>query len=375
VWALSPVRQFDCLKPVPEPSDNLWGNIFGGLDLIIGCSWLKWIESSPPSPVLAEFAIEAKSGLWPAVFPIEPTIEPDPQKVVKAVPESAWPRPPEPPPQPQLRYTCEQRYTPGCPGKNFAARVNGVWQIHDNVGGKIIDFMDSLSYILHEGGDVEVLGQCGSACTLVTAYIPRARLCFGKHAALAFHQARNPHDDSPSRDASMWMMLKYPDDIRSWLNAHGGVDRMTVKEYWMLPAKQLWQMGYRKCDCRVSCWWTTLSSSSAPASLSRSITAISGPICSWLNSRSCSGVLAGTKRAVAERRRLVMIRPSMPANVASAARVPFLLERIFRSRTRDIGSAVSFYRSKFTDCLAARYRSTAITLICCAKIIAGPWGQ
>src|SRR5262245_1206997 len=64
---------------------------------------------------------------------------------------------------------------------------------------------------------------------------------------------------------------------------------------------------------RVSCLVITLSSCSAPASLSRSIIAISGRMCSWVSSRSCSGVCAGTERAVAERRRLVMIRPSLLA--------------------------------------------------------------
>src|SRR5262249_19758599 len=39
---------------------------------------------------------------------------------------------------------------------------------------------------------------------------------------------------------------------------------------------------------RVSCCLITLSSSSAPASLSSSIIPISGRICSWVSSRSCS---------------------------------------------------------------------------------------
>src|SRR5215510_10408309 len=73
---------------------------------------------------------------------------------------------------------------------------------------------------------------------------------------------------------------------------------------------------------RVSCCLITLSSSSAPASLSSSIIPISGRICSWVSSRSCSGVWARTERVVAERRRLVMISPPCvrrPDNVASAA--------------------------------------------------------
>src|SRR5262249_4689272 len=91
---------------------------------------------------------------------------------------------------------------------------------------------------------------------------------------------------------------------------------------------------------RVSCLVITLSSSSAPASLSRSITAISGRICCWVSSRSCSVVWAGTERAVAERRRLVMIRPSLRTdNVASAARFLFFSSEAYR--TRDIGSVRS----------------------------------
>src|SRR6516165_5413492 len=64
-------------------------------------------------------------------------------------------------------------------------------------------------------------------------------------------------------------------------------------------------------DSRVSCLLITLSSSSAPASLSRSINPISGRICSWVSSRSCSDVWAGTERVAAERRRLVMDQPSL----------------------------------------------------------------
>src|SRR5262245_1642386 len=74
---------------------------------------------------------------------------------------------------------------------------------------------------------------------------------------------------------------------------------------------------------RVSCCLITLSSSSAPASLSRSIIAISGRYVPGSAQRVARGVWAGTNRAVAERRRLIMIRPSMPADVASAARFLF----------------------------------------------------
>src|SRR5215470_3295457 len=87
------------------------------------------------------------------------------------------------------------------------------------------------------------------------------------------------------------------------------------------------ESGWTLKDRRVSCLLITLSSSSAPASLSRSINPISGRICSWVSSRRRSGVSAGTERVVAERRCLVMISPPLVLrgdNVTSAARNPFL---------------------------------------------------
>ena len=65
--------------------------------------------------------------------------------------------------------------------------------------------------------------------------------------------------------------------------------------------------GWALQTSRVSCLPITLNSSSAPTSLSRSINPISGRICSWVSSKSCSGVLAGTKRAMVGPRRLVMM--------------------------------------------------------------------
>src|SRR6266566_6080116 len=88
-------------------------------------------------------------------------------------------------------------------------------------------------------------------------------------------------------------------------------------------------------DSRVSCLLITLSSSSALASLSRSITPISGRICSWASSRSCSGVWAGTERIVAERRRLVIISPPCVLRVKTlrqpqGSQVPGGLRRVPR---------------------------------------------
>jgi len=47
---------------------------------------------------------------------------------------------------------------------------------------------------------------------------------------------------------SKWMFDNYPQNIRDWLKANGGLEKMSIGEMWELPAKVLWRMGYRKCD-------------------------------------------------------------------------------------------------------------------------------
>ncbi len=100
------------------------------------------------------------------------------------------------------------------------------------------------------GAVVRVLGLCGSACTLVTVRIPKDRLCFGERASLAFHHVRKSYtDDTPALEHTKWMIDRYPADIRGWIVAHGGLERMPSGDrYWTLPAKELWEMGYRKCN-------------------------------------------------------------------------------------------------------------------------------
>jgi hypothetical protein len=44
------------------------------------------------------------------------------------------------------------------------------------------------------------------------------------------------------------MIDSYPADIRDWLEAKGGFNSMPVWHFWILPAEELWEMGYRKCS-------------------------------------------------------------------------------------------------------------------------------
>jgi hypothetical protein len=121
--------------------------------------------------------------------------------------------------------------------------------VHYDDGGYLHEYVDRWSQIAVRGNQVKILDICASACTLVTAYISKDRLCFGPNAALDFHQARHNYTDTTgSPKSTLWMIEKYPDDIRDWIEAQGGREKMPVLGSWTLPASDLWKMGYRKCS-------------------------------------------------------------------------------------------------------------------------------
>jgi hypothetical protein len=92
---------------------------------------------------------------------------------------------------------------------------------------------------------------CTSACTMIMAYIPNDRLCFGESASLQFHASRNATSGEPSISTTQWMLNNYPQDIRRWIIARGGVDKMSVAQFWTLDAAELWAMGYRRCEAEA----------------------------------------------------------------------------------------------------------------------------
>jgi hypothetical protein len=138
-----------------------------------------------------------------------------------------------------------------------AKRWNGVWPnppkprgmlIYHEPGGVIKEHVERWQELARSGADVEILGPCYSACTLIVAQVPKERLCFGAFATLQFHLAWNPETGKPSLDASLWMLKQYPREIYDWIMERGGVANMTIQTFWEMRAPILWRMGYRQCE-------------------------------------------------------------------------------------------------------------------------------
>ena len=67
-----------------------------------------------------------------------------------------------------------------------------------------------------------------------------------------FHAARELGKSEPSLEGTKWMVDRYPQDIRAWIERRGGPEKMTIEEFWTLTAEELWFMGYRHCTISPS---------------------------------------------------------------------------------------------------------------------------
>jgi hypothetical protein len=84
---------------------------------------------------------------------------------------------------------------------------------------------------------------------------PRSARLTSHQGAAVFQQGRPPclpsgemsTDGAASLASTQWMFDRYPADIRAWIEAKGGVEKMPYVQYWHLPASDLWAMGYRRC--------------------------------------------------------------------------------------------------------------------------------
>jgi hypothetical protein len=120
--------------------------------------------------------------------------------------------------------------------------------VQGETGGRIDEHWLRFREIYNSGADVEVHGRCNSACTLITN-MPKSRLCFAEGSRLGFHWARDAKwDGPPSRSSTEWLIDHYPADIRAWLDAQGGIEKMPTEGFWVMPAFVLWGMGYRRCN-------------------------------------------------------------------------------------------------------------------------------
>ena len=120
--------------------------------------------------------------------------------------------------------------------------------MYGGMGGLIAAHQYSFERLQRKNAAVEMRGGCWSACTLITAYIPKDRLCFEKGSFLRFHAARTA-DFHPVIHVQLTreMYKSYPVEIRHWIDDRGGPDSLTIESYLTMYDRELWAIGYPRC--------------------------------------------------------------------------------------------------------------------------------
>lgn len=90
-------------------------------------------------------------------------------------------------------------------------------------------------------------GPCYSACTLLTAYVGRDKLCIAKGAFFAFHAARGRLSKTILMDETSAMYRDQPPEIQNWIDRNGGWQKLPLDGYWTMYDRELWAMGYPRC--------------------------------------------------------------------------------------------------------------------------------
>jgi hypothetical protein len=119
--------------------------------------------------------------------------------------------------------------------------------IYNDRGGNLNFYSARWRALAESGSDVEIRGACMSACTTIMVYVPHDKFCFGKEASLTFHMNVDQTTGKPAVGATKWMLDEFPEDIRTWIENKGGIEKMTM-DGWTMTAPELWAMGYRKCE-------------------------------------------------------------------------------------------------------------------------------
>jgi len=128
----------------------------------------------------------------------------------------------------------------------FVSSVSAAVRITGDPGGQIGPYIERLMALRDSGEQVIIDGPCLSACTLVLGVIPRDRICVTQRARLGFHAAWHHGTNGrqvTNRGGTQLLMAMYPQNVKSWINRRGGLNRQMK----ILSGRELARM-YRTCQ-------------------------------------------------------------------------------------------------------------------------------
>jgi hypothetical protein len=111
-------------------------------------------------------------------------------------------------------------------GREFRDAV----EIGNDSGGYVAEYALRLYEMTEAKQKVRFVGICDSACTLFLA-LPARQTCITEGAYFRFHAPAAP-SASAAQAVAAYMMRKYPQWVRVWIDAQGGLtDRLATMSY------------------------------------------------------------------------------------------------------------------------------------------------
>lgn len=102
----------------------------------------------------------------------------------------------------------------------------GAYIIHDDPGGFLDLYEQHFKRIARSYSGVVIDGECSSACTTVLTYVSLDRICITPRAWLGFHAPTEENENGDwvtTAESTVEVMQQYPEKIRDWINANGGL--------------------------------------------------------------------------------------------------------------------------------------------------------
>jgi len=99
--------------------------------------------------------------------------------------------------------------------------------VGENPGGRIAVFALHVAELRAAYEQVEFDGACDSACTLYLS-LPAGQLCITRQASFGFHL---PYGVGAQQNtvAAEYLISQYPDWVRQWIEAHGGLSHSIMR--------------------------------------------------------------------------------------------------------------------------------------------------
>jgi hypothetical protein len=140
----------------------------------------------------------------------------------------------------------EQGWTPGTVREATPGKEPETVVIKFGAGGRMDAHYQLYTDYRRAKTKVEVRGPCYSACTLVLAYVQD--ICIAEGGFMAFHAVRSKETGARMDWETRMAYSSMPTTIRGWIDSNGGADNLPLNGYWTLHDRELWAMGYPKCN-------------------------------------------------------------------------------------------------------------------------------